>query len=140
MPLPAVPSSGFVPNLAGESGQGAEQFEQVVASVHEQPPLFDFLQNGPQALMEAPVLFDLPGHRLCSYLRSFGCPPALSLDSPHQSLVINIRLRAVRLSHCTLSSNARVETSRQFLNRFAECIGVRKSSSPHGCFDSPIHQ
>ena len=148
MPLPAVPSSGFVPNLAGESGQGAEQFEQVVASVHEQPPLFDFLQNGPQALMEAPVLFDLPGHRLCSLLvQVIVLPPPLCPQiRPHpiSGDQVSVSVPVSASSHCSGSRPSR-RTGRNQVRRIPQPplpSSIRRRQKiclPRtACFDSPI--
>ena len=148
MPLPAVPSSVFVPNLAGESGQGAEQFEQVVASVHEQPPLFDLRQNRPQDLLEAPVLFDLPGHRLRSLLvQVVVLPPALCTQiRPHpiSGDQVSVSVPVSASSHCSGSRPSR-RTGRNQVRRIPQpplpsSIWRRqKIYLPRtACFDSPI--
>ena len=148
MPLPAVPSSVFVPNLAGESGQGAEQFEQVVASVHEQPPLFDLLQNGPQALLEAPVLFDLPGHRLRSLLVQVVVlpPPLCPQIRPHpiSGDQVSVSVPVSASSHCSGSRPSR-RTGRNQVRRIPQPplpSSIRRRQKIYlprtACFDSPI--
>ena len=146
MPLPAVPSSGFVPNLAGESGQGAEQFAQVLASVHEQPPLFDLLQNRPQALLEASVLFDLPGHRLRSLLVQVVVlpPPLCPQIRPHpiSGDQVSVSVSVSASSHCSGSRPSR-RTGRNQVRRIPQPplpSSIRRRQKIYlprtACFDS----